>query len=78
MSYKSFLRWCKRAKILLEVTVPLALALDGDATVFAYITAVELDPEFSHSDAGHRCMWCRLCACHRWLTSRCRCKRVCY
>jgi hypothetical protein len=53
----------KRAKILLEVVTlevpaPLALALDGDATIFAFVMMVELGPEISHSEAGHKHTWC--------------------
>jgi hypothetical protein len=69
MCYRCFLRWHERIEVLLEVmtlevTVPLTLALDGDATVFAFTMAVELSPEISHSNAGHWRTWCRWHACH--------------
>jgi hypothetical protein len=35
-----------------EVTAPLTLALNGDATVFAFTMAVELGPKIGRSDAG--------------------------
>jgi hypothetical protein len=37
----------------LEVRAPLELALDGDASVFAFVMAVELSPEIDHSNVGH-------------------------
>jgi hypothetical protein len=62
--YKCFSHRRKRSEVLevttLEVTVPLALVLDGDATIFAFTTMVELGPEIGHSNAGHRHTW------HRW------------
>jgi hypothetical protein len=55
---RRFSHRCKRVKLPLEVTaldvaMPLALTLDGDAVVFAIATAVELGPEVGRRDA-HR------------------------
>jgi hypothetical protein len=42
----------------LKVMVPLALALNGDAVVFPFATAVEFGPEVGHRDTPYWLMWC--------------------
>jgi hypothetical protein len=44
---------------IIEVARPLALALDGGATVFSRAAAFELSPKVNHGEAFH--CWC---ACH--------------
>jgi hypothetical protein len=39
--------------------VPLALTLDGDATIFAFMTTVELNMEMGRSDASYWHTWRR-------------------
>jgi hypothetical protein len=41
----------------LDVATPLALTLDGDMTIFAIMTMVELGLEVSRSDTCHWCTW---------------------
>jgi hypothetical protein len=57
----------------LDVAVPLALALNGDAAMFPITTAVEFSPEVDHSDTCHWYMWHRWGAHSKWCTCHYRC-----
>jgi hypothetical protein len=76
--------WCMQVEVSLEVatldvSTPLAVALDGGATVLPTSTAVDFLPEVRRLEAVHRRAvlhrrartwqhWGRLC--HRWRTRR--------
>jgi hypothetical protein len=54
-------RWCMQVEVYLEVatldvSMPLAVALDGGPTVLPTSTVVDLLPEVCHLVAGHRRM----------------------
>jgi hypothetical protein len=58
--------WRMRVKIFLEVvaldiSTPLTLTLDGDATVFPTMTAIDFSPEVSRHVAHN---WCTML--RRW------------
>jgi hypothetical protein len=51
--------WCIQAEVFFEVatldiSTPLAVALDGGAIVFPTLTVVDFLPEVRHLIAGHR------------------------
>jgi hypothetical protein len=76
--------WCMCVKVFLEVvtldiSTPLAVALDGGVTVFPTTTVVHFFPEVCHRVAHHRCATLRRrarirqhwrCMHHRWHARR--------
>jgi hypothetical protein len=69
--------WCMQVEVSLEVatldvSTPLAVALDGGATILPTSTAVDFLPEVRRLVVVHRRAvprrWACTCLCHRWRT----------